>query len=58
MKVDIHNLKKAVARELSLYALLFKNTIDKKYRQKMETLCSKQNTHKNFTKEKIQKSNE
>ena len=28
MKVDIHNLKKAVARELSLHALLFKNTIN------------------------------
>ena len=41
MKVDIHNLKIDVPRELSLHALLFKNTIDSKYRQKMETLCSK-----------------
>ena len=28
MKLDIHNLEIAVARELSLQALLFKNTID------------------------------
>ena len=28
MKVDIHNLKVAVARELSLHALLVTNTID------------------------------
>ena len=34
MKVDIHNLKIAVARELSLHTLLFKNTIDLKYCQK------------------------
>ena len=58
MKVDLHNLKIAVARELCLHTLLFNNTIDQKYCQKMETLCSKQNTHKNFTEEKIQKSNE
>ena len=41
MKVDLHNLKIAVARELCLHTLLFNNTIDQKYCQKMETLCSK-----------------
>ena len=28
MKVDMHNLNIAVARELSLHAFFFKNTID------------------------------
>ena len=34
MKVDIHNFKIAVARELSLHALLFKNTTDLKISSK------------------------
>ena len=41
MKVDIHNLKIAVAREFSLHALLFTITIDQKYCQKIETHCLK-----------------
>ena len=51
MKVDIHNLKIAVARELSLHAFFFKNTTDQNIVKKWR-LCLKQNTHKNFTEEK------